>query len=72
METQADLIKQKIARLKTLRQERGWSEERCAHALGITYSTLSRWERGEALPRSQLVLRVIDRFIATHTQGGSS
>lgn len=70
MDTQAERIKQQIARLKALRQELGWSEERCAHALGVTYSTLSRWERGEALPRSQLVLRVIDRFIATHTERG--
>ena len=66
-----DLIRDKIAQLKALRQQLGWSEEQCAHQLGVTYSTLSRWERGEALPKSQLVLHAIDQFIATHQQRGT-
>ena len=57
---------EKIKRLKILRLTLGWSEETCAHQLGVTYSTLNRWERGESLPRSQVVLKAIDRFIATH------
>lgn len=61
---------EKIKRLKAIRIARGWSEESCAHRLGITYSTLSRWERGESLPRSQIVLKAIDDFIAAHQQEG--
>ncbi len=56
----------KIRRLKALRLALGWSEETCAHRLGVTYSTLNRWERGESFPRSQVVLKAIDDFIATH------
>ena len=70
MQNQTAIIQEKIAQLKTIRQRLGWSEEECAHQLGVTYSTLNRWERGEALPKSQLVLHVIDQFIATHQQRG--
>lgn len=56
----------KIARLQALRKALGWSEEWCAHELGVTYSTLNRWERGESLPRSQVVLKAIDALIAQH------
>lgn len=66
MPTADDAIKAKIQQLTTLRKARGWSEETCAHELGITYSTLNRWERGEVLPRSMLVLNAIDQFIRTH------
>ena len=59
-------VRDKIARLKAARQRLGWSEETCAHELGVTFSTLNRWERGESLPKSQLVLKAIDQFIATY------
>ena len=56
----------KIKRLAAVRRALGWSEELCAHHLGVTYSTLNRWERGESLPKSLVVLKTIDRFIAKH------
>ena len=58
--------REKIDRLKAIRKAMGWSEETCAHRLGVTYSTFNRWERGESLPKSQLVLNAIDRFIAQY------
>ena len=69
MEPADEVIRHQIERLKVVRQQLGWSEERCAHELGVTYSTLSRWERGESLPRSQVVLKAIEEFIAAHGQG---
>ena len=66
MKRQDTSIHEKIARLTRVRERLGWSEETCAHALGVTYSTLNRWERGESLPRSVVMLRAIDQFIATH------
>ena len=57
---------ERIDRLKTIRRRLGWSEEVCAYRLGVTYSTLNRWERGESLPRSRLVLTAIDHFIAKY------
>lgn len=62
--------REKIERLKALRKRMGWSEEICAHHLGVTYSTLNRWERGESFPKSQVVLSAIDHFIAQYGQVG--
>jgi DNA-binding transcriptional regulator YiaG len=59
-------VQARIDRLKAIRRRFGWSEEVCAYHLGVTYSTLNRWERGASLPRSRLVLNAIDHFIATH------
>ena len=56
----------RIDRLKAIRRRLGWSEEVCAYRLGVTYSTLNRWERGETLPRSRLVLTAIDHFITKY------
>ena len=61
-----DDIKAKIQQLSSIRKALGWSEETCAHHLGVTYSTLNRWERGEVLPKSVVVLKAIDQFIAEH------
>lgn len=58
--------REKIERLKAIRKRMGWSEETCAHHLGVTYSTLNRWERGESLPKSRVVLNAIDHFIAKY------
>jgi transcriptional regulator with XRE-family HTH domain len=62
--------REKIERLKAIRKRMGWSEETCAHHLGVTYSTLNRWERGESFPKSQVVLSAIGRFIARYGQVG--
>lgn len=62
-----EAIRAKLQQLSAVRKALGWSEETCAHHLGITYSTLNRWERGETLPRSQAILHAIDQFIAQHT-----
>ncbi len=61
----------KIERLTAIRKRLGWSEEVCAYHVGVTYSTLNCWERGESSPRSRLVLEAIDRFIAKHGLEGS-
>ena len=59
-------IPHKIEQLRSVRQALGWSEETCAHHLGVTYSTVNRWERGESLPKSRVVLNAIDHFIARY------
>ena len=64
----------RIERLRAIRKQLGWSEEVCAYHLGVAYSTLNRWERGESMPKSRAVLGVIDRFIARYGRqtGGDS
>lgn len=72
MDSIADLaIQEKLKRLARIRKALGWSEELCAHELGVTYSTLNRWERGEAAPKSRVVLSAIDRFIIQYAKACS-
>ncbi|HEX9780546.1 MAG TPA: helix-turn-helix transcriptional regulator [bacterium] len=59
-------VRERLEALKRLRRQMGWSEEACAHQLGVSYSTLSRWERQETAPRSRAVLEAIDRFLFAH------
>ena len=59
-------VKGRIEQLKAIRKHLGWSEEFCAYQVGVTYSTLNRWERGESLPRSRAVLSALDQFIAKY------
>ena len=59
-------VREKIEHLTAIRRRLGWSEEVCAYNLGVTYSTLNRWERGESLPKSRVVLKAIDHFLAKH------
>ena len=65
METSS--VQGKIGHLKTIRKRLGWSEEVCAYHVGVTYSTLNRWERGESSPKSRLMLKAIDQFIAKYS-----
>jgi len=68
-------VQGKIEQLKAIRKQLRWSEELCAYHLGVTYSTLNRWERGQSKPKSRAVLSAIDRFIAKygkcHTNAGA-
>ena len=66
MDANSVSVQEKLDRLKAIRKMLGWSGETCAHHLGVTYSTLNRWERGEVVPKSQVVLSAIDRFIARY------
>ena len=61
-------VRERVAQLKAIRERLGWSEEVCAYHLGVTYSTLNRWERGESWPRSRVILQAIDHFIAKYQQ----
>ena len=70
MDTAELETRDKIARLKAVRRQLGWSEETCAHQLGVTFSTLNRWERGESLPKSQLVLKGLEQFLVAHEPSG--
>ena len=36
--------------LKKMRQQRGWSQEDLARALGVSFATVNRWENGKTKP----------------------
>lgn len=69
--SEATAVQERIDGLKAIRRRFGWSEEVCAYHLGVTYSTLNRWERGKSLPRSRLVLTAIDHFLAKYQKAPS-
>jgi transcriptional regulator with XRE-family HTH domain len=48
---------------KTLRMKLGWSQERLARELRVSFSTISRWERGEGRP-SQMAERLLEELSA--------
>lgn len=50
------------ARLRALRQGRGWSLEQAAQASGVSKAMLSKIERGEASPTAQLLGRLSGAF----------
>ena len=54
--------------LKSLRQQYGWSQEDLARELGVSFSTVNRWENGKAKP-SRLAQKGI---LALTTQAESS
>ena len=47
-----------VEQLKALRQQHGWSQEDLARELGVSFSTVNRWENGKAKP-SQLAQKGI-------------
>lgn len=50
IEYEKDTLMEVIAVLKKLRKEKGWSQEDLAHELGVSFSTINRWENGKTKP----------------------
>lgn len=48
--------------LKALRKQQGWSQEDLARELGVSFSTVNRWENGKAKP-SRLAGNQIARLL---------
>ncbi len=48
--------------LKALRRQQGWSQEDLARELGVSFSTVNRWENGKAKP-SRLAGNQIARLL---------
>lgn len=42
--------------IKTIREEKGLSQEDVARALHVSLLTYGRWERGNSLPRAEFIL----------------
>lgn len=52
-----------IAVLKNLREEKNWSQEDLAHELGVSFSTINRWENGKTKP-SKMAQAHINRLLS--------
>jgi len=49
--------------LKALRRQHGWSQEDLARELGVSFSTVNRWENDKAKP-SKLAKKQIKRLLS--------
>lgn len=45
-----------LVSIKTIREEKGFSQEDVARALNVSLLTYGRWERGNSLPRAEFIL----------------
>ena len=48
------------ARLLQLRREKGFSQKELGELLGVSNKAISKWENGEALPKTETMLRLAD------------
>ena len=55
------MMEQLRGKLKELRKERGWTQEETAREIGVSLSTVQRWERQGAKP-SRLARRELKRL----------
>jgi transcriptional regulator with XRE-family HTH domain len=44
--------------VRKIRHQRGWSQERLAHEMGISFTTVSSWERGKRIPQPYLMRKL--------------
>ncbi|GAA1685088.1 hypothetical protein GCM10009745_31940 [Kribbella yunnanensis] len=52
------------AAVRTMREERGWTQTRLAEAAGMTQSALARFEAGGTIPTLALLERIAQAFEA--------
>lgn len=57
------------AQVKEVRRQLGLSQEELAHALGVSFATVNRWENGKTVP-SKLAIRQFTAFCTTNTRSG--
>jgi len=56
------LISKKIFEL---RNEKSWTQEELAEKVGVHFQSIGRWERGEALPGAEEILKLAQAFSVT-------
>ena len=48
--------------IKNIRERLGMTQEEFARKIGVTVTTVSRWERGDCLPKSRVVIEKLKRL----------
>lgn len=56
-------------RVKDVRRQLGLSQEELAHALGVSFATVNRWENGRTVP-SMLAQRQFEQFCSAKKERG--
>ncbi len=54
--------------LKNLRKQKGYSQEELASRLGVVRQTISKWEKGQSVPDSEMLMKLADVFEVTVSQ----
>ncbi len=57
------------ATVKGVRRQLALSQEELAHALGVSFATVNRWENGKTIP-SKLAQRQFEQFCALKREQG--
>lgn len=57
------------ATVKEVRRQLALSQEELAHALGVSFATVNRWENGKTVP-SKLAMKQFTAFCAGQTRSG--
>jgi DNA-binding transcriptional regulator YiaG len=57
--------------VKSMRLKLGMTQEDLAHALGVTVSTVNRWENGHTRP-SRLAVAGLERLAETRSESGGA
>ena len=52
-------------RIIELRTEKSWTQEELAEKVGVHFRSIGRWERGEALPGAEELLKLAQAFGVT-------
>jgi putative transcriptional regulator len=55
--------------VKEVRRQLALSQEELAHALGVSFATVNRWENGKTVP-SKLAMKQFTAFCAGQTRSG--
>ncbi|MBM9538397.1 helix-turn-helix domain-containing protein [Desulfobulbus alkaliphilus] len=55
--------------VKEVRRQLALSQEELAHALGVSFATVNRWENGKTIP-SKLAQRQFEQFCALKRKQG--
>lgn len=66
-QTESDII----FKLKEVRRKLGLTQEALAHRLGVSFTSVNRWENGQTNP-SPLARRQIEELFENKTKGKSS
>ncbi len=48
--------------IKNIREELKMTQEEFARRIGVTITTISRWERGDCIPKSRVVIEKLKRL----------
>jgi putative transcriptional regulator len=48
--------------IKNIRERLGMTQEEFARKIGVTVTTVSRWERGDCLPKSRIVIEKVENL----------